>query len=79
MLFTPNKAPYLATFWEVIVHNFERIRQRTFSNVVETFVQLAFVEAKKLVLIYVCKDICYSKFFEESPKYVSNATVHSSN
>ena len=50
----------------------------TFSNFLQIFVQLAFVEAMNIRIDLLEKKILFTSFADYA-KYVSNATVHSSN
>ena len=50
-----------------------------FRNVLETFVQLPFLEAIKIRIDLLLEKKYCPQFFADSVKHVSNATVHSSN
>ena len=51
----------------------------TFCNVLETFVQLAFVEASEMTIDLLLQKSDVKNFFTDSAKYVLNATVQSRN
>ena len=51
----------------------------TSSNIVETFVKIPFVEASEMRIDLLMKKTVFHKFFADSAKYVSIATVHTSN
>ena len=51
----------------------------TSSNIVETFVYIQFVEASEITIDLLWQKTVVHNFFRNSAKYVSNATVPSSN
>ena len=51
----------------------------TSSNIVETFVYIHFVEVSEITIDLLWQKTVVHIFFQNSAKYVSNATVHSSN
>ena len=51
----------------------------TSSNIVETFVYIPFVEASEITIDLLRQKTVVHNFLQNSAKYVSNATVHSSN
>ena len=51
----------------------------TYSNIVETFVYIPFVEASEMTIDLLVKKTAIHNFFADSAKYVSIAKVHSWN